>query len=666
MGNDSPWSELRAQQKGNGDIVKVDTGVAHGCAKACSDMIRELRGYQKIINTEHIETMERLSPLFSGLNLTEAFKKKSRDLNDKLDQHIKALTDLGDLFKTAGLAYANQDADSKAKFKETIPRLGQVDTAPSGNDIKYSAPDYNKNKTSTMPAEKPTMPASIKDTEPIDVGLEAPKSMMGPQLVSLRESSKPEAAFRAGAVWKTLSERLVGESYKLEQHLQKVTVDNWRSPGADKAVGAVQRYGAVVQQLAMRMQVVGNYLTYTSQWLSATVSAMPYSHQGLSESQLNEYRDKYRDTYARGMTDTTQAFPVLPDPNYDLTPKQPPGQQPGQQQPGQQQPGQQQPGQQQPGQQQPGQQQPGQQQPAQQQPAKQQQQPTGGGPGGPGPGGPGPKAGVPAGQTTQDPSKLVEAVSKQQVKPEVEPKPASEEKSGPKEDKDPQKPGTGDGKPSTLPAAASSGQDMIGPLTNALSSGVQALSTGIQGAVEAATQMHAAELAAAQQQQLQIPDGQQPGEHDGQPGDADDKDKDDKDDKDKDEKDKDEKDGKDKEEETNPLLRLFPRAELPSIPTMSGVPQPLAAAFPFGPGEPGNGAPQAPWAAGVPNAFASGTPGALGIPGIGDGSVPEAAVRAASTAEVPQASTAAGGEFAAELGLPELRLPQTDNPVTET
>ncbi|WP_345499178.1 PPE domain-containing protein [Nocardia callitridis] len=366
MGNNIDWSGLKDQA--NDKNVKVDAGVAEACAKACSDLIAKLKGYKSIIEGNKLTGIEKLSPIYSGTQLTTKFNNKGTQLDDSMDSHIKALTNMVELFKDAGKRYLDAEDASESEFT----KLSDIAKDPKAADLKYTKPEYDEPGD-----DKPTAPGALTKEgvtwDAADVMIENPEAMGWDDLISLHDDTKPQAAADASAAWDFIAKDLEPAATSLKTEVAKLTEDTWEGEGGPKAVDAVHRYADTLKPLSNNIEIVAQNLDYSARWLYSNQQAMPTEDTYQTESALNDYRDEFKKHYVEGMTNTDKAFPPLAGATIAKDPPAGPG--PGQPGPGEPGPGEPGPGAPGPGAPGPGA--PG---------------PGAPGPGAPGPGAPGPGA----------------------------------------------------------------------------------------------------------------------------------------------------------------------------------------------------------------------------------------------------------------------------------
>ncbi|WP_162256215.1 hypothetical protein [Nocardia sp. Root136] len=333
MGNETPWSGLAGRAK-----VRVETGAALDAAKACSDAIEVFNACLKIVSAENFGHFdgEKLggSEVIAGPLLATRFEIEAWDAKECLERHVDSLTDMMDLFKSAGDTYTGADHMSSteiAALKADKTKLGDVKPSTAeqdklgtsmgkkGDDYRpgyYDADDVKRHEAdvdvATVPKVKTT--AKPKEIEPIDVA--SPESMNWGELHRLGVRIQWAQVGDAATVWANMATEVYKAASQLEVKLQKITTESWESQGGDTALQAIKTYAKSVYELSGGFRMTEANLRYTADWLYSTKVAMPLSEsepRGCGDDE-GDKREAYRIHYVDGLSHTEKLFPVFTEP----------------------------------------------------------------------------------------------------------------------------------------------------------------------------------------------------------------------------------------------------------------------------------------------------------------------------------------------------------------
>ncbi|TQM33472.1 PPE domain-containing protein [Nocardia bhagyanarayanae] len=340
----NPWQILRVQAHDGAlefhpeaalDVVELATELVGGVLA-----IRE--------NATGVEHFEALSNLSSGAALAAKFAQKGAELGQILDGHITVLETMIDTFVAAGREYARADdlnADELGRITvpreasttlgrspESTPIVGELDS-----EGHYSDPGYWLEPHVAHDIEPMSRRLREHDEfEPTTIAddTENANALTYEDLYQLGRSIRAQQVADAGGRWKWMSQRIRAIFVEYANHVETVTVEQWRGEGREAAVAAVRAYAHAARQLSNSMAVMADNLAYTAGWLEATRVSMPqdpvnpagssstqyvpmgpygtYSMPVTVEDPTPEYQEALRQTYGVGIDASAVRVPVLP------------------------------------------------------------------------------------------------------------------------------------------------------------------------------------------------------------------------------------------------------------------------------------------------------------------------------------------------------------------
>ncbi|MEV0252263.1 hypothetical protein AB0H76_37145 [Nocardia sp. NPDC050712] len=341
MGGD--WLALSKSAK-----LKVDPRAALDAAKSCNDMIQELEGYQKIFGPASLAggtssglTRAPFGNLDSGERLANAFNKKSTEIYDQIEKHIKNLSGFIDLFKDAGDRFEKTEDYSEADLTKIKGEIGSVDPTPAARDVGYKPGDPHRGgkgekddseKLKKLPdgLSKGSFGATAVGDPTISIPTESPGGMSAEALVKLQEDIKPDPIGEGAKAWGKMAARIETGIYNLNNELSEITAERWKGYAAESARKTVSEYAQSMTVMRGEMDMMRLNHEYTVEWLEETKTAMPsrdeqnYTCKTCRENELPNWQGHFKDIYVAGLKNTEKSFPKVADPPTVPAPTGPP------------------------------------------------------------------------------------------------------------------------------------------------------------------------------------------------------------------------------------------------------------------------------------------------------------------------------------------------------
>ncbi|MGI5219362.1 hypothetical protein [Nocardia sp. CA-290969] len=230
-----------------------------------------------------VDDLPPLSSLESGGKLSRMYNKQAVDLRDVLKGFRKFLNGMLDTIQAAGKAYRADDENSTYTFKRLQNSGALTESRPDSGDgmpepyINQFGSAWNTFQLSDEQLKLPNGTTAAVDSTAIAENFdpENPSHLAYAQYVTLENYlgggtvPPPVAAFRAGNDWRWFARELVEKFSDLKWEFDSIG-GRWRGAGAESAKRLPENFANLGEDLAARMNDVGNNLLFTSHWLAGT------------------------------------------------------------------------------------------------------------------------------------------------------------------------------------------------------------------------------------------------------------------------------------------------------------------------------------------------------------------------------------------------------------
>lgn len=272
--NQNPWSalkELASQRR-----LKFRPEIAFDIANTAALTIGRVRAMQS--DSRLLATGMWLTPLKSGLLLSNIFQDRSTALFDVMGMHLKILQDMVDTMIAAGKAYDRTDTGNADTFKEYKSKLDGVKIPPGAERLR------RLEWPATLPALNGRTPDDISDALKAfgdSKGMPMVREPDGPAwrtMYDLRKHIENNRIVEQLARWSHQYNFMADDVHLSFTDLKTkafTQATDWEGDGKEAAIAAINSYVLKTDDLEKAMRLVGELADRTRQYIEWTRDGMP-------------------------------------------------------------------------------------------------------------------------------------------------------------------------------------------------------------------------------------------------------------------------------------------------------------------------------------------------------------------------------------------------------
>lgn len=352
------WGSLSGLVSEPGGLT-VDDGVAFDCATLCAEFIGVLKavGQDGLLDSASAVTATFPAPLASLNSLDVQLTTLGNDLYDRIGNseksYLAALEDMLHLLKEAGKKYQEADDSSSEDFDlDSVRPASASDVTIKPHDGDIFSEEFLMGRLENAELSRP---AGLWPEDHEQQSFET-LHRVGDHI---RTSGIAGLYENLGTQWYRWGDTVRNSAGDFVNNLVGITAGAWEGKGSQGAIAASQDYSNQLTSLVEAMWRVGDAYRLAALWLAATEAAMPETPENyggtyrqesdgeapypyMSGNELNAisargdhvvltedvydseyiliiedptpyYQEKLNDTYVKGMTDSNQYFPILPE-----------------------------------------------------------------------------------------------------------------------------------------------------------------------------------------------------------------------------------------------------------------------------------------------------------------------------------------------------------------